>query len=71
MRLVAGIAGQTTGVVGAGYLRERARLGGVGLVTAGANYSGVGQRGLYGSGIIGVPGLRAVANLAVKSGMPA
>jgi len=61
----------TAGVVRAGYLRERARLGGVGLVTAGANYSGVGQRGLYGSGIIGVPSLRAVANLTVQSGMPA
>ena len=70
MRLMAGIAGQTAGMIGAGYLRERAGLGGVGLVTAGANHAGVGQGRLHGSGIIGVPGLWAVADFAVKSGMP-
>ena len=71
MRLMAGIAGQTAGMIGAGYLRERAGLGGVCLVTAGANHAGVGQGRLDGSGVLGVPGLRAVANLAVKAGMPA
>lgn len=68
---MAGIAGQTAGVFRGGHLRERAGLGGVGLVTTGANYGGVGQGWLHGSGIVGVPGLRAVANLTVKSGMPA
>ena len=68
---MAGIAGQAAGVIGAGDLRKRARLGGVGLVAAGANHSGIGQGRLDGSGIIGVPGLRTVANLTVKSGMPA
>jgi hypothetical protein len=71
MRLMAGIAGQTAGMFGARYLGERVGLGGVGLVAAGANHSGIGQGRLDGSGIIGVPGLRAVANLTVKSGMPA
>jgi hypothetical protein len=71
MRLMAGIAGQTAGVVGTRHLGEGVGLGGVGLVAAGTNHGGVGQGRLDGSGIIGVPGLRAVANLTVKSGMPA
>ena len=68
---MAGIAGQTARVLRAGHLREGVGLGGVGLVAAGANHGGVGQGRLDGSGIVGVPGLRAVANLTVKSGMPA
>ena len=71
MRLMAGIAGQTTGVIGTGHLGEGVRLGRVGLVAAGANHGGIGQGRLDRSGIIGVPGLRAVANLTVQSGMPA
>jgi hypothetical protein len=71
MRLVAGIAEQTAGVFCAGHLREGVGLGGVGLVAAGANHGGVGQGRLDGSGIIGVPGLGAVTNFTVKSGMPA
>ena len=71
MRLMAGIAGQTTGVIGAGHLGEGVRLGRVGLVAAGANHGGIGQGRLYRSGIIGVPGLWAMADFAVKSGMPA
>jgi hypothetical protein len=68
---MAGIAGQTAGVVRAGYLRERVGFGRVGLVTSGADHRGIGQGRLDGGGIIGVPRLRAVANLTVKSGMPA
>jgi hypothetical protein len=71
VRLMAGNAGQTAGVINAGHLREEVRLGGVGLVAAGANHGGVGLGRLYGSGIFGVPGLWAVANLAVQAGMPA
>lgn len=68
---MAGIAGQTAGVICSGHLGERAGFGRVGLVAAGANHGGIGQGRLERSGIIGVPGLRAVANLTVKSGMPA
>jgi hypothetical protein len=71
MRLMAGIAGQTAGMIGAGHLGERVGLGGVSLVATGANHGGVGQRRLYGSGILGVPGLRAVTSLTVKADMPA
>jgi len=71
MRLMAGIAGQTAGVICTGYLGERVGFGRVGLVAAGANHGGIGQERLDGSGIIGVPSLRAVANLTVQSGMPA
>jgi hypothetical protein len=71
MRLMARIAGQTAGVIGAGDLREGAGLGGVGLVTTGANHGGIGQGRLDGSGIVSVPGLWAMANLTVKSRMPA
>lgn len=71
MRLMTGIAGETAGVIGAGHLGERVGFGGVGLVAAGANHGRVGQRGLHGSGILGVFRLRAMANLAMQPGMSA
>ena len=67
MRLMARIAGQTAGVIGAGDLREGAGLGGVGLVTTRANHAGIGQGRLDGSGIVSVP---ATLCARVPEGVP-
>lgn len=61
---MAGVAGQSSGVVGGGDLGEGLRLGAIGFVTAGTNDSGIEFGGLHRGGIIGVFGLGSVASLA-------
>ncbi len=64
MRLMAGVAGDSSGVIRDNNLRKALRLGAVGLVAAGTHHGCVQFLGLYRSGIIGVPGQSSVASLA-------
>jgi hypothetical protein len=66
--MMACTAGYAAGVIGNGYLRERFRLRTIGLVAAGADDSGVGLRWLH-RWVIGVFGLRSMADFAVQSRM--
>ena len=64
MGLVAGVAGNASGVIGGCNLGEGFGLGAVGLVAAGAYDGGVELRRFHGGGIVGVPGLGSVAGFA-------
>lgn len=64
MRLVARVAGKSAGVICGYDLGEGFRLGAVGFMAAGANDGGVEFFGFYGSGIVRMPRLRAVAGFA-------
>ena len=64
MRLVAGVASHSAGVVGGNYLRKVLWLGGVGLVTADAQHRGVDFRGLKRGGVVGMLGQWSVTGLA-------
>ena len=61
---MAGVAGQTTGVISSDYLRESFRLGAVGLVAAGAEDRGVELGRLDRGRVVGVFGLGSVAGFA-------
>jgi len=61
---MAGVAGDSTGVVCGHNLRKPLRLGAVGFMTAGADESRVQLGRGDGCGIVGMLGLRAVAGLA-------
>ena len=71
MWLVAGVAGETAGVIGSVDLRESLRLGAVGFVAAGTDDGRVGKGGLHRGGIVGVLALSTVAGLAGNVGVSA
>jgi hypothetical protein len=64
VRLVTGVAGDASGVIGGDDLGESFGLGAVGLVAAGADDGSVELWWLYGGRVVGVPGLGSVAGLA-------
>lgn len=61
---MAGVAGESAGVIGCDNLREFFRLGAVGFVAAGTDHRAVGKNRLHRSGIVGVRALSTVAGLA-------
>ena len=61
---MAGVAGETTGVIGSDDLGESFGLGAVGFVAAGAEDRGVELGGLDGGRVVGVFGLGSVAGFA-------
>ena len=65
MRLVAGIAELTAGMLLGVDLRKTLGLGDVFGVAANAEMSDAGELGFYARGIVGVFGQRAVAGFAV------
>ena len=71
MRLMAGVAGQASGVIGTDDLRESFGLGAIGFVAAGADDGGIELRRLDGCGIVGVPGLGAMTGFAGDHDMSA
>jgi len=71
MRLMAGVTGQSAGVIRGHNLGEGFRLGAIGLVTAGADNGCVELWRLNSCWIIGMFCLRSVASLAGNDDMPA
>ncbi len=61
---MAGVAGETCGVIGRRDLREAFRLGRVGLVTAGTHHGRIQLCGMHRTGIVGVLGQGSVTSLA-------
>ena len=64
MGLVAGVAGNASGVICGCDLRKGFGLGAVGFVAAGADDGGVELGRFDGGGIVGMPGLSSVAGFA-------
>ena len=71
MRLMAGVAGETTGVIGRYDLGKSRGLGAVGLVTSRTDDGGVGQLWLYRGRIVSVFALCSVASFAGNVGVTA
>jgi len=69
MRLMAGVAGDPSGMIRRGYLRKALRFGAVGLVAAGTHDGCVQFLGLHGSRVVGVLGQGPVAGLASDNHM--
>jgi len=69
VRLVAGVAEYTAGMLDRDYLREASGLGSVLFVTAAAEVGHVGEHRFVRRGVIGMVGLRAVAGFAGDMGM--
>ena len=66
---MAGVAGETSGVIGGDDLRKSLGLGAVGLVTVRTNDGGVGQLWFYRGRIVSVFALGSVASFAGNVGV--
>ena len=70
VRLVAGVAGEASGVIRGGDLGEGLGLGAVGFVATGADDGGVELRRFHGGWVVGMFGLGAVAGFAGDNDVP-